>query len=173
MYSTESTKWLTSGAVAAGNGLDRRSRRRIAPQPFAAEHALAPNAARSRDGAQCDEPSRIGNRFYWLAGIFLLARSDSFAALEGFDQRYSLCCENFDLSVRAFNAGDALVHVRKARVIHNVPARQPPLVAPPSTACERFVEGLVFMGILGGRAFGSAHAAHAQAAGSPETLIAT
>lgn len=104
---------------------------------------------------------------------FLLARSNAFAALEGFDERYSFYCEDFDLSARAFNAGYAPVHVPNARVIHNAPARQPPLVAPPSTACEQSVEGLVLIGNLGGRALGSAHPAHAQAADGRETLIAT
>lgn len=64
-------------------------------------------------------PAVRGQRFYWLAGMFLFADAGVFREMAGFDERYFLYCEDYDLSARIFNAGHALVQVREAEVLHD------------------------------------------------------
>jgi GT2 family glycosyltransferase len=54
----------------------------------------------------------------WLAGMFLVLRSVNYAALGGFDTRYTLYCEDADLCARARLSGLRLAVVREARVTH-------------------------------------------------------
>jgi len=68
---------------------------------------------------QADRTPRPGQPFYWLAGMFLMVRSSAFQAVGGFDERYFLYCEDYDLSARLFNAGHALVQVQGAIAIHD------------------------------------------------------
>lgn len=55
----------------------------------------------------------------WVAGMFMLFRRDSFAAVNGFDQRYFLYYEDVDLCWRLRRAGLVAVVVTAARVIHD------------------------------------------------------
>ena len=59
-----------------------------------------------------------GAPFYWLAGMCLLVRADAFRALGGFDERFFLYCEDFDLCARMYNEGYAIVLDRQACIIH-------------------------------------------------------
>lgn len=54
----------------------------------------------------------------WLAGMFLVLRSRTFAELGGFDTRYVLYCEDVDLCARIRLRGMRLEVVREARVTH-------------------------------------------------------
>jgi N-acetylglucosaminyl-diphospho-decaprenol L-rhamnosyltransferase len=54
----------------------------------------------------------------WLAGMCLLARSEAFAAVGGFDQRYRLYCEDVDLCLRLRLAGWRMRLVPEAVVEH-------------------------------------------------------
>jgi N-acetylglucosaminyl-diphospho-decaprenol L-rhamnosyltransferase len=61
--------------------------------------------------------------FDWVAGMFLMLRSDAFRALGGFDERYFLYCEDTDLSMRIRLDGGGLKHVDSVCVMHD-PQRQ-------------------------------------------------
>jgi hypothetical protein len=55
----------------------------------------------------------------WVAGMFLAARRDVFAALGGFDERYFLYFEDVDLCRRARARGLEVVVEPRAEVIHD------------------------------------------------------
>lgn len=54
----------------------------------------------------------------WFAGMFLLFRSDAFAAVGGFDEGYFMYCEDFDICARLRLAGWPLAYVRQVQVVH-------------------------------------------------------
>ncbi len=54
----------------------------------------------------------------WLAGMFLVLRSQTFARLGGFDARYTLYCEDVDLCARIRLLGMRLAVVREVSVTH-------------------------------------------------------
>lgn len=55
----------------------------------------------------------------WFAGMFLVFRSDAFAEVGGFDERYFMYCEDFDICARLRLAGWPLAFVREASVVHS------------------------------------------------------
>lgn len=55
----------------------------------------------------------------WIAGMFLLMKSATFANLGGFDERYFLYYEDVDLGIRCRLGGGRLVVDMGARVIHD------------------------------------------------------
>jgi GT2 family glycosyltransferase len=54
----------------------------------------------------------------WVAGMFLVLRSATFAAVGGFDTRYIMYCEDADLCARLRLRGLRLVVVPSVRVTH-------------------------------------------------------
>jgi N-acetylglucosaminyl-diphospho-decaprenol L-rhamnosyltransferase len=54
----------------------------------------------------------------WLAGLFLLFPSQVFAAINGFDERYFLYCEDVDLCARLRLAGYEVLWDPRVSVIH-------------------------------------------------------
>lgn len=54
----------------------------------------------------------------WLAGMFCLLSSPAFAATGGFDPRYFLYCEDFDLCARLRLAGWTIVVAEDVGVVH-------------------------------------------------------
>jgi N-acetylglucosaminyl-diphospho-decaprenol L-rhamnosyltransferase len=55
----------------------------------------------------------------WLAGMFLLLRSDAFREIGGFDERFFLYYEDVDLCWRLRRRGHALRQIQKVSVIHD------------------------------------------------------
>jgi GT2 family glycosyltransferase len=55
----------------------------------------------------------------WVAGMFVLFRSDAFRAIGGFDERYFLYYEDVDICWRLRNAGYTVVYEPRAEVTHN------------------------------------------------------
>lgn len=55
----------------------------------------------------------------WVAGMFMLFRSDAFAKVGGFDERYFMYCEDADICTRLWKVGYRVVGCLSARVIHN------------------------------------------------------
>lgn len=51
------------------------------------------------------EVSIVGTPFFWLAGMFLLFDKEHFRSLGGFDERFFLYCEDYDICARAAEAG--------------------------------------------------------------------
>lgn len=64
-------------------------------------------------------PARRGGPFYWLAGMCLVIDARAFAAVGGFDERYFLYCEDYDLCARLYGAGYALAVEPRARIVHD------------------------------------------------------
>ena len=62
--------------------------------------------------------ARRGAPFYWLAGMCLLVRADAYRRIGGFDERFFLYCEDYDLCARLYVAGYAIAVVDVARIAH-------------------------------------------------------
>ena len=61
----------------------------------------------------------IPGEFYWFGGMFMLFRSAAFRDMKGFDERFFLYCEDYDICARLHLAGYGLRLDTGARVIHN------------------------------------------------------
>ena len=55
----------------------------------------------------------------WVAGMFMLFRSDGFAAVGGFDEAYFLYYEDADICRRLRGAGRSVLYVPAAEVVHD------------------------------------------------------
>lgn len=55
----------------------------------------------------------------WIAGMFLLMKSEVFEALDGFDEGYFMYCEDIDLGIRARQAGYDLIVDTRTAVVHD------------------------------------------------------
>jgi GT2 family glycosyltransferase len=58
-------------------------------------------------------------RFRWYAGMFYLVMSSAFRHVGGFDSRYFLYCEDYDLCARMHLAGHRVLFQRDISVIHD------------------------------------------------------
>ena len=65
------------------------------------------------------ESKASSDRFRWYAGMFYIVRSSDFRRLGGFDERYFLYCEDYDLCARMHLQGNELRHVPSATVVHD------------------------------------------------------
>lgn len=65
------------------------------------------------------QPAAKGAPFYWLAGMFLAIRSDAFRRIRGFDERFFLYCEDYDLCARLYLSGYSVVLDETVSVIHD------------------------------------------------------
>lgn len=63
--------------------------------------------------------TRRGIPFFWIAGMFLVTDSGAFRSVGGFDERFFLYCEDYDLCVRLYNQGFPLTVIDDIRVIHD------------------------------------------------------
>lgn len=54
----------------------------------------------------------------WFAGMFLVFRSEAFAAVDGFDEGFFMYCEDFDICARMQLAGWPLAYARQVQVVH-------------------------------------------------------
>jgi len=73
---------------------------------------------RRRPPLLVDGPARKGAGFFWLAGMCLLVSSGAFRRVGGFDERFFLYCEDYDLCARLYNAGYALALDRSVQIVH-------------------------------------------------------
>lgn len=55
----------------------------------------------------------------WVAGMFMLFRSEAYAKIGGFDERYFMYCEDADICTRLWKAGYKVIGCLTASVIHN------------------------------------------------------
>jgi N-acetylglucosaminyl-diphospho-decaprenol L-rhamnosyltransferase len=60
-------------------------------------------------------PHRCG----WVKGMFMLIRSDAFQSIAGFDERYYMYCEDFDLCARLMLNGWSVDHHADLTVSHS------------------------------------------------------
>lgn len=64
-------------------------------------------------------PRNEGAAADWVAGMFMLFRSEAYASIRGFDERYFLYIEDVDICSRLVDDGWRLAQVPQARVIHD------------------------------------------------------
>lgn len=57
--------------------------------------------------------------FFWLAGMFLITPLDAFRAMNGFDERFRMYCEDYDLSARWRVNGGRVEILGDITVIHD------------------------------------------------------
>lgn len=55
----------------------------------------------------------------WVAGMFMLFRSEAYAKVGGFDERYFMYCEDADICTRLWKIGYRVVGCLSVSVIHN------------------------------------------------------
>lgn len=55
----------------------------------------------------------------WVAGMFMLFRSDVFSAVQGFDEGYYMYCEDADICARMWRSDHKISLVPSVTVIHN------------------------------------------------------
>jgi GT2 family glycosyltransferase len=55
----------------------------------------------------------------WLAGMFLVLRSDAFRGLKGFDEKFFMYCEDADLCARAVLEDGGIAFCPQAAVVHD------------------------------------------------------
>jgi len=63
-------------------------------------------------------PAVYPGTFYWLAGMFMVFDAGAFKAVGGFDERYFLYCEDYDICARLYLSGYSVAVVPEARVVH-------------------------------------------------------
>jgi GT2 family glycosyltransferase len=66
-----------------------------------------------------DRSSDATGSFRWFAGMFLFLRASAFREIGGFDERFFLYCEDYDLCARLRLAGYGIVQDRRTTVIHS------------------------------------------------------
>ncbi|MDN5849503.1 MAG: glycosyltransferase [Nitrococcus sp.] len=103
---------------------------------LAAPRVASPRGELEDSARQCITPLRILRRISglmrgpdydidadpvypdWVAGMFMALRSEVFARLDGFDERYRLYCEDADLCMRLWSSGQRVVLAPNASVVH-------------------------------------------------------
>lgn len=59
------------------------------------------------------------SQFYWLAGMFLLFNAEAYRCVGGFDERFFLYCEDYDICARLHRAGFAITQALAAQAVHD------------------------------------------------------
>lgn len=72
-----------------------------------------------RQRYQPDGPAWIDRPFYWLAGMCMVVNAEPYRAMRGFDERFFLYCEDYDLCARLYLAGYKINILNDVRVIHD------------------------------------------------------
>lgn len=87
-------------------------------------HNLSPLSI-ARRVLRCETPisrditSTTGGAFFWVAGMVMLVTADAFRRVGGFDQRFFLYCEDYDLCARLYGAGVPIRRVSQVVFIHD------------------------------------------------------
>jgi len=63
-------------------------------------------------------PAVRGKGFFWVAGMCVLVNANAYREINGFDERFFLYCEDYDLCARLYNRGYAIHFDAGSRVIH-------------------------------------------------------
>ena len=72
----------------------------------------------SRAPIQPRELITQGKPFYWFAGMFLVIRAADFRDAGGFNEKFFLYCEDYDLCAKFYLAGKVLSYLPQVEVIH-------------------------------------------------------
>jgi N-acetylglucosaminyl-diphospho-decaprenol L-rhamnosyltransferase len=72
-----------------------------------------------RDRSRYDFEGESASCVDWVAGMFMLFRSEDFRLVGGFDEKFFLYYEDVDICARLWNAGRPVLFCPTAKVIHN------------------------------------------------------
>lgn len=100
--------------LSAQGSFEDSVRANLTPCSLLARHALG-----RRQTLDVSEPARRPGRFYWFAGMCLVIDARAYAAVSGFDERFFLYCEDYDLCARLYDAGWGLALEPEARIVHD------------------------------------------------------
>jgi len=105
---------LAAPLVVGATGLTEDSMRRfLTPRSFLKRLlGMASGAYSLQQGESHFTPD-------WVAGMFMLFRSEAYAKVGGFDERYFMYCEDADICTRLWKTGYKVVGCLSASVIHN------------------------------------------------------
>lgn len=105
---------LVAPLVLGSDGSTENSARYF-PTPFGLLKKIVGLNDGSYDFSSSDQP------FYpeWVAGMFMLFRSDDFDKISGFDEKYFLYYEDVDICVRLWGAGRKVLMCPHVSVIHD------------------------------------------------------
>jgi GT2 family glycosyltransferase len=99
--------------VNSGGALEDAVRKNLTPLSLLLRRALGSRKPHSATD------SRSAESFFWIAGMFMLFPSDVFRAVGGFDERFFLYCEDYDICARLHLAGYTLLVDPATRVVHD------------------------------------------------------
>ena len=105
-------------ALAAPAVLNPEGELESTGRAFPTVSRLVVKAASGFDGGVSFRLGESPVRPDWVAGMLLLLRSDAFASVGGFDEKFHLYYEDVDLCARLRNAGYELVLCPAATVVH-------------------------------------------------------
>jgi GT2 family glycosyltransferase len=65
------------------------------------------------------DPAIEKHGFFWVAGMFLLMRATAYREIGGFDERFFLYCEDYDVCARMRRAGYSIVLAPATLAVHD------------------------------------------------------
>lgn len=109
---------IAPSVVSPDGDLEDSVRANLTPASILLRRAKRYDAERALLGRTmvCD---RTDGRFFWLAGMCLLVRSEAFRAIGGFDKRFHMYCEDYDLCARLWERGYGLAVDSDQHIIHD------------------------------------------------------
>ena len=81
--------------------------------------SLVARAFGHRKRLDVSRPASLGHPFFWLAGMCLVVNAEAYREVHGFDERFFLYCEDYDLCARLYSRGYSLVVDETVQVIHD------------------------------------------------------
>lgn len=107
------------GSVAAPLVMSGREEVEDSLRRFPSFATLLSKALGGKDGRYLATPNDLCFYPEWVAGMFMLFRSEAFATLQGFDEDYFLYYEDVDICARAWKTGLKVVACPGVSVIHD------------------------------------------------------
>lgn len=74
---------------------------------------------RAADRLKAGQRARSSGSFFWVAGMFMLIRRSDFAAIGGFNERFHLYCEDYDLCARLVLSGRRIGVADEVLAVHD------------------------------------------------------
>lgn len=104
---------LAPGIVASSGEIEDAVRTNLTPL------SLLLRRAGHRGVVTPDVPTRHGQAFYWLAGMCLMFDAVAYRQVDGFNERFFLYCEDYEICARLYANGYALAVDRQSKIVHD------------------------------------------------------
>jgi N-acetylglucosaminyl-diphospho-decaprenol L-rhamnosyltransferase len=112
---------VSASAMAAPVMTDRAGARADNARPLITPLEIAGRYMKGLRGARIFDGD--SGRYDWVAGMFMVFDRDAFQAMGGFDRRFYLYCEDFDICARLRLAGRRFDVYEDLRVVHGARRR--------------------------------------------------